>query len=303
MHSGKLMSLLRGVARRNGDFFRVRIESVGPERSFFQTFWTRAADPSEAIDSVHGACRRLGMKDSIVSELDYADVSSMPEDSVYEKKSNVFYAPQRHLFPTEKSFIAPIGIIGSSEGGEHDYELIQEGFSLTKVENIYELEAVLDRSSLFNTFLELIKKLPSIKVFWIRIAADWENRRREEFWTNEDLNTIESITNFLSTRMDDTVENGHVALTVYSSVGETNLSIDTHKTIEGLTKSEEMQQRMADGLRELGFSELTKLYSLRYDYHHWHYRPAQAKSRTKLVRALKRCGFTLWREHEVEPTG
>jgi hypothetical protein len=103
--------------------------------------------------------------------------------------------------------------------------------------------------------------------------------------------------------MDDTVENGHVALTVYSSVGETNLSIDTHKTIEGLTKSEEMQQRMADGLRELGFSELTKLYSLRYDYHHWHYRPARAKSRTKLVRALKRCGFTLWREHEVEPTG
>jgi hypothetical protein len=259
-------------------------------------FWSPAAQPGQAIESVLRAAVRLGIRNPIAREL---DPSSVPKRSVHDKKSNVFYTKERFYFPTEKSFIAPLGIIGSSEKGEHDYEQIREGFSLTKTEaNIYELEAVIERDNLLNTFLGLIKRLPSIRVFWIRMAADWEERGRQEFWTNEDLNSAESITSFLTTNLRDTVANGHVALTVCSDVGQTNISIDTHKTIVVMTKSAKMQRMMVVILRQLGFEELSDFYSLRYNYHHWHYRPARSKSRARLIAALKRNRFNLWMVQE-----
>ena len=116
----------------------------------------------------------------------------------------------------------------------------------------------------------------------------------EEFWTNENLNTVESITGFLATHAKDTIANGHVALTIYSSIGQTNLLIDTHKTIKVLTKSAKIERRMAAALRKLGFEELSEFHSLEYGYYHWHYRPARSKSRKRLVAALKRDGFRFW---------
>ena len=285
----------------NEDYYWVMIESVEPEYSFFQTFWTPAPHPGHAIDSVLRACAHLGIRNPIAIELDLSAPDLVPDKSFLEEKTNVYYALERYSFPTEKSFIPPFGIIGSRGKGKHGYNRIREGFFLEKQEpNIYEVEAVVERDNLLNTFFELIKRLPSIQVSWIRIAADWENRGREQFWTNEDLNSIESITSYLTTNFSDTVANGHVAFTVYSDVGQTNLSIDTHKTIVVLTKSAKVQQRMAAGFRRLGFPELSKFYSLKYNYHHWHYRPTRSKSRERLVAALKRSGFTLWRDEEVE---
>lgn len=288
----------------NEEFYRVMIESIEPETSFFQVFWTQATHPGHAIESVLKACVRLGIKNPIARELDYLDLDSVPDECFHDEESNVFHTNVRISYPTQKTFLAPFGIIGSGEKGEHDYELIREGFRLIKTEaNIYEVEAVIERDNLLNTFLELVKRLPSIRVFWIRIAADWEEHGREQFWTNEDLNTVESITSFLRTHWEDTVANGHVALTVYSNVGETNLSIDTHKTLLVLTKSAKMQKSMSVRLRQLGFAQLSEFYSLKYNYHHWHYRPARSKSRTRLVAALKRSGFKLWKDQAPEDEG
>lgn len=282
-------------------FFRIMIESVEPELSFFQTFWSPATHPGQAIESVLKACISLGIRNAIARELDYDDPDSSNEAIVRDKKLNVFYARGRTFFPTEKSFIAPFGIIEASEKGPHDYDLIREGFSLTKTEKgIYEVEAVIERDELFDVFVELIKRLPSIKVFWIKIAADWEEQGREEFWTNEDLNTPESITSFLTNHHNDTIANGHVALTVYSDVGQTNLLIDTHKTIKVLTKSAAIQRKMASALKSLGYEQLSKLYSLEYEYYHWHYRPARSKSRTRLIAALRKDGFILWKSEPVD---
>ena len=300
-HKSKLKKLFHAVVGENEDVFKVLIQSTEPEHSSFQVFWSAGSHPGEAIDSVLRACTRIGIRNPIAMELDYCDSGSVPDEIFHEAKSNVFYWQQRLFFPPEKTFIPPLGIIGSGERGKHDYQRIREGFILDKQEpNIYEVEAVVERDRLLNTFFELIKRLPSIKVSWIRIAADWEDRGRVQFWTNEDLNTVECITRFLTTNFSDTVANGHVAFTVYSDVGQTNLSIDTHKTIVVLTKSAKMQRRMAAGFRRLGFPELSKFYSLKYNYNHWHYRPTRSKSRTRLVAALKRSGFTLWKDIEQE---
>ncbi len=280
--------------------FRVLIESVEPENSFFQTFWARTDHPGQAIDRILSGCKRLGISNAIACELDVADYYP-PETAIYDDKLNVSYAPGRNYFPTERSFIAPYGIIKSAEDGEYEYSQIREGFSLSKTEDgIYEVEAAIERDKLFDTFLELTNRLPSIRVFWIKFAGDWENRGREEFWTNENLDTVESISSFLTTHANDTVANGHVAVTVYSDVGQTNLIIDTHKTIKVLTRSARIQRTMAARLRKLGFRELSEFFSLEYRFYHWHYRPARSKSRTGLIALLKREGFTLWKEIEVK---
>ena len=283
------------------DFFKIMVQSIEPEHSFIQMFWSSGAYLGEAIEAVLRACARLEIKNPIAMELDCVDPDSVPDGALHDEESNVFYAQSRYSFPTEKTFIAPFGIIASGDGGDHDYEQIREGFSLQKTEEgIYEIEAVIERDNLLTTFFELVKSLPSIRVFWIKIAAEWDEVGREQFWTNEDLNTFELIAGFLNNNFDDTVANGHVALTVYSDEGQTNLSIDTHKTVVVMATTSKMQQSMAVTLRQLGFAELSEFYSLRYNYHHWHYRPAQSKSRTKLVATLQQSGFKLWKHQEAE---
>jgi hypothetical protein len=278
------------------DLFSVLIESIASTNSFFQTFWCQAAHPGAAIDTVLKACIRLGVRNPQARILDSTDFKSLPKNAINNRKLNVFYSPVRNYFPTEKSFIAPHGIIEANEKGKYDYELIQEGFALTKTElGIYNVEAVIERDNLAHVFFLLINRLPSIRVFWIKIAADWEDHGRGEFWTNEDLNTEESIRHYLTSHPRDTIANGHLALTVFSDAGQTNLTIDTHKTIKVLTKSAALQGRMAAQLRRLGFKQLNNFYSLEYGYHHWHYRPKRSKSRTRLVAALKNDGFALWR--------
>jgi len=256
----------------------------------------------EAIDSVLNDCVHVEIKHPIVSEADYVEFTSLPENAVRVKRSRVWYAPVRHYFPTRKAFVPPVGIIQSSKEGEHDYELIREGFSLSKTDDgIYEVEAAIERDKLFDTFVELMKSLPSIKVFWIKLAADWEKQNQEEFWTNENLNTAELIESFLTTHFNDTVANGYVALTTYSDVGQTNLTIDTHKTIKVLTKSPTIQQKMAGVLRGMGFEKMLEFHSLEYRFHHWHYRLTKTMSRTKLISALRKWGFNFWKSHKVEP--
>lgn len=213
------------------------IEGVERENSFFRTFWRPATHMGEAIESVVNAAVRMGIENPIAREADCFDFDSLPEAAVQDKRLKIWYMPSRFLFPTDKSFIAPLGIIGSSQG-ENDYGLLKEGFSRGTTEpDIYDLEAAIERDRLFATFVELMNRLPSIKVFWIRLAPDWENQGCEEFWTNEKLNSAESIGSFLTSHSNDTLANGHVGLTAYSEIGQTNLTIDTHKTIKGRTKS------------------------------------------------------------------
>jgi hypothetical protein len=109
------------------------------------------------------------------------------------------------------------------------------------------------------------------------------------------------MASFLTAHWDDTVANGHVALTAYGEPGQTNLTIDTHKTIKVLTKSATIQQEMASALKSLGFEELPEFHSLEYCFYHWHYRPTRSKSRAGLVAAMKKWGFSLWKDEIVEP--
>jgi hypothetical protein len=278
-------------------FFTILVESAGPEKSFIQVFWSWANHLGEAIDKVIRACGSIGIDNATAIEADPFDFEALPDHVIHDEKLDVFFAEARHFFPTtaEGSFIPPTGIIKSCQDAELDYELIREGFFQSKREDgLYETEAVIGRDQLFETFVALVRRLPSIRVFWVKIAADWEDKGLEEFWVNEDLNSAEAITEFLTAHVKDIVANGHVALSAYSKVGQTNLLIDTHKTIKVLTKSAKVQSKMVSGLKRLGFEEPSEFHSLEYGYYHWHYRPTRSKSRARLVSTLKRAGFSVW---------
>src|SRR6185503_2894872 len=154
------------------DLFKVMIESIEPEQSFFQVFWSPATHIGAAIDTILSACSRMGFNNPSAREADGVEFDSLPENAVRNKRLNVWHAPERHYFPTEKAFIAPAGIVESGQKGEYDYELIREGFRLPEIEEgIFEVEATIERDKLFDVFVELMKRLPSIRVFWIKLAA------------------------------------------------------------------------------------------------------------------------------------
>lgn len=282
---------------REKTFFTILVESAGPEESFIQVFWSWANHLGKAIDKVVRACGSMGIENATASEADPFDFADLPDHAIHDEKLDVFFAEVRHFLPTpaEGAFIPPTGIIKSCQDGELDYELIREGFFTRKREDgLYETEVVIGRDQLFETFVALVRRLPSIRVFWVKIAADWEDKGLEEFWVNEDLNSAEAIAEFLTAHSKDTVANGHVTLTAYNKVGQTNLLIDTHKTIKVITKSAMVQSKMVSGLKRLGFEVLPEFHSLEYGYYHWHYRPTRSKSRARLVAALKRAGFSAW---------
>lgn len=282
---------------RDKTFFTVLVESPGVGGSFIQVFWAWGAHPGEAIGRVLKACRHLGVRNAVASELDAYDFASLPSHVVGDERLGVFYDETRHHFPTEESFRPPAGIIKSRLDGDYGEELIREGFSLAGREGgLYEVEAVVGRGRLFETFTALAGRLHSLRVFWVKIAGDWERDGEgpAEFWVNESLNTPELIADYLTAHANDTINNGHVALTAYSNAGQTNLTVDTHKTIKVLTKSARMRDRVAAALRRRGMEELAEPYSLERGYYHWHYRPTRSKSRARLVAALKRNGFVPW---------
>jgi hypothetical protein len=89
-------------------------------------------------------------------------------------------------------------------------------------------------------------------VFWIKLAADWEDQNRQEFWTNENLNTVESMASFLTAHWDDTVANGHVALTAYGEPGQTNLTHRYAQDNQGPDKICNDPTRDGVGVKEFG---------------------------------------------------
>jgi hypothetical protein len=294
------------VGRLMGDrsFFIVFITSTGPEESFIQVFWAWAEHPGEAVDKVLAACDRMGVQNAHAMELNYYDDTLLPDEVVHDEMFDVTYEPHHYIYPTVKVFIPPRGIIRSHIDAEQlDPDLIRQGFgSELQDDSSYRVEVVLEQHQLFWTFDTLMKRLPSITVFWVSLTTDWEGIEGEEIWVNEALNTPESIADYLLTHVRDTLDNGYVTLMAYSDVGRTNLFIDSHKTIKVLTESEDVQAAVIMALRDLGLPELDELYRLEFGYYHWHYRPQGSKSRAELVTALSEHGFSHWRPHHHDET-
>lgn len=222
--------------------------------------------------------------------------------NVIQIGEDAFMLNSLSLYPIEdtySSFKAPIGIIKSNEDGEYDYELIKEAFAAyDKDENgIYVFELVADRSNFLDTFLKTIDFLPSVDGFWIYIADHWEDSKTQ-LWVSKDITDKRDVIDFLLEQKGNTIESGYVNCVVHCIAGETNLKICEHKKIHLHTKDKNLFEDFGFKIMELGYKQTKELYNLEFDYHHYHYRPANSLNRDEFVEMLKSKNFELLDESE-----
>ncbi|HEX6280074.1 MAG TPA: hypothetical protein VFZ49_08700 [Pyrinomonadaceae bacterium] len=277
------------------EFFVGTVEwSTGP-KSFLTVVWTWADHPGEAVHLILQAAKSNQIPDPVLIDLDYCDLEDLPDDAV-EVGKHSFIDPSEYSFPTEYSYKFPHGVIPVRGGeDETDIDEIQPGYEVWKDdEGLINVEAVVERDRLFDVYMALVERLPSIRVFWIKLHEDWEEFGMEEIYASEDLNDVTCIRDFLKENWSDTVLNGHVTITTYADEGQTNLNISDHKMIVALTFDEEITKLCQSYFNELGLKQYDPLLSISGGVHHWHYRSVSGRDRKDLVKLLVEKGFVLF---------
>lgn len=195
-------------------------------------------------------------------------------------------------------FQLPYGVVLSGNKGDFEPELISEGFTKYTDDNGTEhLDVVVDRTRLLDTYFKILENLKSIRVFWIKVAKDWENSEVAEFYANKEFNNLYKIKKIISDNLNDIFLNGHVSIAVYSSDSATNICIDEHKKIQISTESNEFIKMSSKYIQNIGFKyyEYDEFHSVDHGYYHWHYRPSNSDNRSDLIKYLKDNSFFLWR--------
>ena len=214
------------------------------------------------------------------------------------KLSEVVYMRQTtHSFAfaeTDKEFTPPIGIVKSVDDGEYEYDLIKENFvAYGQNENgIFEFELVVAKPDLINVFLKALGYLPTVDGFWVYIKNFWDNDKTE-LWVAKHFTDKEVVIEFLKTQQKNTSENGYLDIVVHSLAGETNLTLDQHKTIKLHTKEENVFNDFIGQIINLGYEQTKEFYSLEYGFHHLHYRPANSLTRTEFKKMLVQNNFEM----------
>ena len=217
--------------------------------------------------------------------------------------TGVYMRPTTYSFPLndpDKDFIPPTGIVKSVIEGEYAYEQIKENFvAYSADENgIFELELVLTKAHLVDTFMKAIDSLPSVDGFWLYLKNYWENDFTE-LWSAKHFTTKKQVIAFLNTHTKNTLENGYLDIVVHSLTGETNLTLNDHKKIQLHTKDEALFNGFIEKIMEMGYEQTTDFYNLEFGYHHYHYRPGSSLSRLAFKEMLADNKFELiekWEE-------
>jgi hypothetical protein len=143
--------------------------------------------------------------------------------------------------------------------------------------------------------------LPTVNGFWIYIKNYWENKLTE-LWVAKHFTDKKSVIEFLKKQKKNTLENGFLDIVVHSIQGETNLTLDEHKTIKLHTKNENIFRSFIGNIINLGFEQTRDFYTLEFGYHHFHYRLADSLTRSEFKQMLKDNKFELidkWKENET----
>lgn len=283
------------------EFYTGLIEATDNNEAFVQVFYAYGSHIGEAIDSMLSYAIDIGLKNPRVAEVDFYKFENMSDKAIKADGLDIYCINERYYFPINEftSFQLPYGVILSCIEGKFEPELIKESYTKYTDDNeIKHLDIVIDRSKLLDTFLSIAEKLNSIRVLWVTLGKDWEDGQSSEFYANENLNNISKIKNFIFDNINDIFLNGYISITIYSSDGATNVSIDKHKKIHiSTTKSSEFIEMVVKYIENLNlnFNDFDNFYSIDYDYYHYHYRPTNSKSRIELIKHLKENGFYLWR--------
>ena len=127
----------------------------------------------EAIEIMLNFAIQIGINSPRIIEVDTFKFKNLPKENIKSQKLNSYYLNERYYFPLcdYSKFQLPFGVVLSGAKGEFEPELISEGFTrYADDDGIEHLEVVVDRTRLLDTYLSVLERLKSIRVFWIRLA-------------------------------------------------------------------------------------------------------------------------------------
>lgn len=265
----------------------------------YANFYSYGQHLGEALDSTLKNTDKVGLYDCDLIEaqrLDTFDDFELPAGS-QEISNGVFFKPGLNIYKIKKEYdyIAPIGIVKSTDDGDYSTDLIKNQFvAYTKDENgIYSFTMTPDKKVFESLFFDALDYIPSVDSVAFFLESDWENDDKTELWINKSLTEKQQIVDFLKENVQNTIKNGFVSTVIYSSEGETNLVIDTHKHLKLTTKGESVFNSFGKKMMSIGFKQTKEFYSLEYGFHHWHYRQVDSMNKKDFRDYLKNKGFEI----------
>jgi hypothetical protein len=258
----------------------------------FGNFFAYGTHCGEALHFAFEAARIYNIINPRVVEAERLDIIPdyvLPDDLVV-MTDKASMKPNAHTYPLDeddRQFVPPKGLVKSTNDGEQDYSMIEEGFvAYTKNEQgIFEFELVAGLDRLVETYIQAIQALPGVELFYLYLQEHWENGT-EELWASSTISDKDDVMAFLTKYRENTVENGYVKCVVQAESGST-LALDDHKKIQLRTSDENLFNDFGKKMMALGFKQLEALYDLEFGYYHWHYRPFNSVSRHDFVDLLR----------------
>jgi hypothetical protein len=261
------------------------------ETGVFGSFFAYGTHCGEALYFASDAARIHNFINPRAVEAERLDIipEYVPPDDLVVVTDKASMKPNAHTYPLDvedKQFVAPKGIVKSTNDGEYDYLLIEDGFvAYAKNEQgIFEFELVAGIDQLIEAYMQAIRVLPRVELFYFYLQEHWENGE-EELWASSTISDTDAVLAFLTKYRENTVENGYVKCVVQEGYGST-LTLDDHKKIQFRTSDESLFNEFGKQMVTLGFKQLKTLYNLEFGYYHCHYRPFNSLSRSEFVNLL-----------------
>lgn len=148
------------------------------------------------------------------------------------------------------------------------------------------LEAMTDREHLVDLFLGVVERLPAADNLEIRVKDHFEDTAKTDVWLTSRVNA-KAILRFLDDHDVDTLENGHVEISVYVRAHKATLRLTEHKTVVWLAEDRALEADIKRWLGELDVKKVDALTTVNA-VPHFHYRPAKSRDRKKLGEQLYR---------------
>lgn len=269
------------------------------QNGIYANFYSYGQHLGDALEHTLHATTKYGIKESYAVEAECLGVNSgfkFPQEVIKVTKYALINTKVETYLPNtaEKTFIPPIGIIKSNDNEALKYDLIKEGFIAynDKENETFELELVINRDKLVDTFFKLLHHLPTVDGFWIYLWNKWDNRKTE-LWVDKKMVHLQEVIDFLQKNKNSTIENGFIACVIHSAIGETNITLDEYKKIKLTTKDEELFDFIGAKVIQLGFKQIEDFYSLEHGFNHLNYRPYNSLNRDDFKNLLDENGFEL----------
>jgi hypothetical protein len=277
------------------DFYYGLVEWSDKNSSYICKAWAWGKHFGEAIENMRAAAIADGIKKPEIVEVDYEELQDIPETALSYDQGISYISDETHGFPTKYVFRFPYGVMINNFAHEVDPEKIRPGYHLYPADDngLIEIEAVVERDNLLKIYLDMVKTLPDINVFWLKLADDWESDEWEMF-TNESLRTPAKIKKYVAANKVNSLMNGHLTLTTYSDTGATNLNISDHKTIVVLTYDKNLAMQLRKVLEASAIKKKKRLYAVSGGIQHYHFRHPESLNRKQLIKKLKTDGFKKW---------